>query len=57
MDSKIVNLSLSGGEMPHNHKEILILLLIKKFELGTNIYMNFLPLSNLTLISIVVEKS
>lgn len=54
--TKIVNLSLSSGEMPSNLKESILLPLLKKIALDPEIFNHFRPVSNLAFLSKVVEK-
>ena len=54
--TKVINLSLSAGEMPEDLKEAVLIPLIKKANLDPEIFNNFRPISNLTFISKLIEK-
>ncbi len=52
----IVNLSLSSCEMPKDYKEALLIPLLKKAILDSEILKNFRPVSNLAYLSKLIEK-
>jgi hypothetical protein len=54
--TRIINLSMSSGVMPHNLKESLILPLLKKSLLDPEIFNHFRPVSNLAFLSKIIEK-
>ena len=54
--TKIVNLSMSQGDMPADLKKALILPLLKKSGLDIEILKHFRPVSNLTYISKLIER-
>jgi hypothetical protein len=54
--TKIVNLSMAEGVMPAELKKALILPLLKKPGLDTEVLKHFRPVSNLTYISKVIER-
>jgi len=54
--TSIVNLSLSSGNFQHTLKESLISPLIKKPTLDKDEISNYLPISNLSLISQIIER-
>ena len=53
--TKIVNLSMAEGVMPDDLKKALILPLLKKQGLDTEVLKHFRPVSNLTYISKLIE--
>lgn len=54
--TKIVNLSLSEGEMPLSLKKALVIPLLKKLNLLLEMLKNYRPVSNLTFLSKIIEK-
>ena len=55
--TNIVNKSLSLGVYPRSMKAALVKPLIKKHTMDCNILNNYRPVSNLTFLSKVIEKS
>jgi hypothetical protein len=54
--TKIVNLSLSTGVMPAALKKALVVPLLKKLNLNTEMLKNFRPVSNLAFLSKLIER-
>jgi hypothetical protein len=54
--TRIVNLSLSSGDVPSNLKEAIVLPLLKKMNLDPEILKNFRPVSNLSFLSKLIER-
>ena len=52
----VINLSLSSGNMPSNLKEAILIPLIKKACLDSEIFNHSRPISNLTYLSKLIEK-
>jgi len=55
--TNIVNLSLSSGNFHHTHKESVISPLLKKPTLDKDELSNYRPISNLSLISKIIERA
>ena len=54
--TKIVNLSLLSGTVPHQFRQALVTSLLKKQGLDQNILRNYRPVSNLPFLSKILEK-
>lgn len=54
--TRIVNMSLETATMPENFKEAMVIPNIKKDSLDHELYPHFRPISNLKLVSKVIEK-
>ena len=52
----IINLSMRDGVVPHDFKQALVTPLIKKKTLCRNEFKNYLPISNLSFLSKILEK-
>jgi hypothetical protein len=55
--TRIINLSLTSGEVPDSMKIALVRPLLKKISLAREVYKNFRPVSNLPFVSKVIEKA
>ena len=56
ISTRIINLSLSSGNVPPSFKTALVRPLLKKPSLDHNILKNYRPVSNLTFLSKVLER-
>ena len=55
--TKIVNLLLQNSDLPTSMKNTIITPILKKANLDPNVLKNYRPISNLTFVSKIIEKS